>query len=203
MESSDKPKPFSYQLEGWLKGKRNKTLKSLDEVFQDKSFAITFLVLMIFPALPIPTGGLTHFFELIVMLLCLEMIVGLKTPWLPKKWKHMHLGKALTGSVIPTMLRWIRWFERRSTGRGRYILNLPLFPRFIGVVVLGLTLAAFFAPPFSGLDTLPSLGVVVISLAVILDDFLMFLAGLVIGVAGVVLDVALGAAIVESSRRFF
>lgn len=197
------PKPFSDRLEAWLKGTKPKTLAELDKVFQDKSFAITFLVLMAFPALPIPTAGLTHIFELVVMLLCLEMIAGRATPWLPKKWKHMHLGKVLTGSVIPTMLRWIRWFERRSTSRGRYILNLPLFPRFIGLAVLGLTVAAFLAPPFSGLDTLPSLGVVIISLAVILDDFLMFLAGLTVGIIGVVLDVALGAAIVESSRHFF
>ena len=31
----------------------------------------------------------------------------------------------------------------------------------IGALVFGLTLSAFLAPPFSGLDTLPSLGVVV------------------------------------------
>ena len=34
----------------------------------------------------------------------------------------------------------------------------------IGLFVFGLTLSAFLAPPFSGLDTLPSLGVVVIGL---------------------------------------
>lgn len=197
------PKPFSDQLELWLKSKKRKTLAGLDEVFQDKSFAITFLVLMAFPALPIPTGGITHVFELIVMLLCLEMVAGLKTPWLPNKWKHMHLGKVLTGTIIPTMMRWIRWFEKYSNPRGQRLFNLPLVPRLIGLAIFCLTLAAFLAPPFSGLDTLPSLGVVVISLAIILDDFLMLLIGLVLGFVGVVLDVALGAAIVESSRRFF
>jgi hypothetical protein len=196
-------KLFSDQLEAWLKSKQQKTLASLDEVFQDKSFAITFLVLMVFPALPLPTGGITHVFELIVMLLCLEMIAGLKTPWLPNKWKHMHLGKALTGKVIPTMMRWIRWFEKHSNPRGQKILNLPMLPRLIGVVIFGLTLAAFLAPPFSGLDTLPSLGVVIISLAIILEDAAMLLAGTLIGLIGVALAVALGAVIVESSRRFF
>ena len=32
--------------------------------------------------------------------------------------------------------------------------------------MFGLTLSAFLAPPFSGLDTLPSLGVVVIGLII-------------------------------------
>lgn len=201
--TSNRPTEFSDQLEAWLRGKQPKTLAGLDAIFQDKSFAITFLVLMIFPALPIPTGGVTHVFEIIVMLLCLELIAGLKTPWLPKKWKHKHLGKSLTGKVIPEMLKRIRWLEKRSSARGRWVFSLPLFPRVLGAVVFGLTLAAFLAPPFSGLDTLPSLGVALISLAVILDDFLMFLAGLIIGAVGVVLTVVLGAAIVESSRHFF
>lgn len=198
----DTEKKFSDQLEGWLKGKQPKTLDSLDRVFQDKSFAITFLILMIFPALPLPTGGITHVFEIIVMLLCLELIVGIRTPWLPKKWKHMHLGKTLTGKVIPTMMRWIRWLERHSTTRGRWIFRAPLFQQLTGIIIFILTLSAFLAPPFSGLDTLPSLGVVVISLAIILDDALMFLAGMVLGIVGVVLDIVLGAAIVQSSRHF-
>jgi hypothetical protein len=194
---------FSERLETWLKGKQHKTLAGLEEVFQDKSFAIIFLILMIFPALPLPTGGITHVFEIIVMLLCLEMIVGLKSPLLPKNWKHMQFGKTFTGKVIPTILKWIRWLEQRSSVRGSWVLNLPLFSRFLGLIVLGLTLTAFLSPPFSGLDTLPALGVVVISLAVILDDFLMFLAGLIIGLAGMALTIILGAAIVQSSKQFF
>ncbi len=194
---------FSDQLEGWLKGGQAKTLASLDHVFQDKSFAIMFLVLMIFPALPIPTGGVTHVFEIIVMLLSMEMVAGLKAPWLPKKWKHMPLGKALTGRVIPEMQKRIRWLEKRSSARGRWIFSLPLAPRLLGLIIFGLTLGAFLSPPFSGLDTLPSLGVVIISLAIILDDFLMLLAGTIVGALGIVLSVALGAAIVESSKHFF
>lgn len=194
---------FSDQLEKWLKGKSSKTLAGLDEVFQDKSFAITFLVLMVFPALPLPTGGVTHVFEIIVMLLSLQLIIGRQTPWLPAKWKHKELGEVFTGKVIPTTLKWIRWFEKRSASRGSWILDLPAFSRLTGLIVFGLTLAAFLAPPFSGLDTLPSLGVVLISLAVILDDFLMFLVGLIVGLAGAALTITLGTVIVQSSKRFF
>ncbi len=45
---------------------------------------------------------------------------------------------------------------------------------------------AFVAPPFTGLDTLPSLGVVLISLGVLLDDALLALIGLVVGAVGAV-----------------
>src|ERR1700679_3627459 len=101
---------FSNSLEKWLKGKQPKTLANLEKVVEDKSFAVIFLLLMILPATPLPTGGITHVFEVIVCLLCLELMTGRDTPWLPEKWKNMSLGKTLTGKVIPTILKWIRWF---------------------------------------------------------------------------------------------
>jgi hypothetical protein len=200
--SEDNARPFSDQLEAWLKGKRPKTLASLDEVFGDKSFAISFLLLMILPALPLPTGGVTHVFEVIVILLCLELLVGRQTPWLPEKWKHMSLGKTLTGRVIPTILKWIRWLERRSSPRWSRFFTLPLVPRLLGLVVLIFTLGALLAPPFSGLDTLPSLGVVVVALAIILEDVIMLVAGVIIGTVGIGLTVVLGAALAESIKHF-
>jgi hypothetical protein len=48
------------------------------------------------------------------------------------------------------------------------------------------------APPFSGLDTLPALGVVLLSLGVLLEDFLVVIAGVMVGVAGVLLEITLG-----------
>jgi hypothetical protein len=196
------PEAFSNQLEKWLKGKQPKTLASLEKVVEDKSFAVIFLLLMILPATPLPTGGITHIFEVIVCLLCIELMVGRETPWLPKKWKHMSLGKTLTGKVIPTILKWIRWFEQRSSPRGRRVFELPLVPQMLGLLVLVFTLGALLSPPFSGLDTLPSLGVVVISLAIILEDLIMLVAGAVIGSVGVGLTIALGAALFESARHF-
>ena len=54
--------------------------------------------------------------------------------------------------------------------------------------------SAFFAPPFSGLDTLPALGVVIISLGVLLEDFLIVAVGLAIGLGGILVEVLLGKA---------
>jgi hypothetical protein len=56
---------------------------------------------------------------------------------------------------------------------------------------------AFFAPPFTGLDTLPSLGVVLLSLGVLLEDFVVVL-GLVVGATGIVLTVVVGHAAIDS-----
>jgi len=67
---------------------------------------------------------------------------------------------------------------------------------FGALVAVG-SVAAFLAPPFSGLDTLPSLGVVLLSLAVLLEDVVVALAGIAVGGAGIAIEVALGAALVK------
>ena len=59
------------------------------------------------------------------------------------------------------------------------------------------SLAAFLAPPFTGLDTLPSLGVVLLSLAVLMEDVALAIAGVLVAAAGVALEIALGSAIVD------
>ena len=63
---------------------------------------------------------------------------------------------------------------------------------------IALTAAAFLAPPFSGLDTLPALGVVLIALGFLLQDALIVAIGAGIGIAGVVVEVLVGEAAIHS-----
>ena len=60
-----------------------------------------------------------------------------------------------------------------------------------------MSLTAFLAPPFSGLDTLPALGVVVMSLGVLLADFVLVAAGTLIGCLGVAAVIGLGGLVVR------
>jgi hypothetical protein len=188
-------KPFSDQLEAWLSDKTPKTLAGLDKVFAEKSFAITFLLLMSIPALPLPTGGLTHVFEIITMLLALELVIGRSTIWLPKRWKHLKLGKTMQTKALPFILHRVRWFEKISRPRMSDWLHNRVVTSVMGLIIFGLALTAFLAPPFSGLDTLPSLGVVFIALGIILDDIVGVIIGLVIGTGGIALVIGLGSAI--------
>ncbi len=56
-------------------------------------------------------------------------------------------------------------------------------------------IAAALAPPFSGLDTFPALGAVLVALAIILEDVVVLALGLVVGTGGVVLIFTIGAAL--------
>jgi hypothetical protein len=184
-------------LQGWLEGESDKTLGSLIEVFGEKSFAILFVFLLGVPALPLPTGGATHVFEIIAALLALQLIVGRDQIWLPKKWCKLELAGPKQQKFIAGLMKLIRRLERLSRPRLRFLFNNRLSNSVFGVLVIGGTAGAFFAPPFTGLDTLPALGVVLLSLGVLLEDVIVVAVGLIVGVGGVLLEIIGGSAVVH------
>jgi hypothetical protein len=194
---------FSDQLETWLSADGTKTIGDLGRVFSEKSFAVTILFLMFFPALPLPTGGVTHVFEVITVLLAVEMMIGARSIWLPARWQDRALGARTTEKAIPFMMRRIRWLERFSKPRAASLFGRRWFLRILGVVFAGLAIASAVAPPFSGLDTFPALGAVFVALAIILEDVLALAIGLAIGAGGVVLIITIGAALVHVIRGLF
>ena len=175
----------------------------LDELFEEKSFAVTILFLMFLPALPLPTGGITHVFEAITALLGAEMVLGARTIWIPARWRNRELGGTTTRKAIPFMVRRIRWFERFSRPRAAWLFEKRWFLRLLGLVFIALAAAAAFAPPFTGLDTVPAMGAVVVALGVILTDVVVLSIGVVIGAGGVALMLTLGALLVRFVRDLF
>lgn len=184
-------------LQGWLEGESDKTLGSLIDVFGEKSFAILFVFLLGVPALPLPTGGATHVFEIIAALLALQLIVGRDQIWLPKKWCKLELAGPRQQKFIAGLMKLIRRLERLSRPRLRFLFNNRVSNSVFGVLVIGGTAGAFFAPPFTGLDTLPALGVVLLSLGVLLEDVIVVAVGIVVGVGGVLLEIIVGSAVVH------
>ncbi|HUC90316.1 MAG TPA: exopolysaccharide biosynthesis protein [Patescibacteria group bacterium] len=187
--------PFSAQLEKWLKSDKPKTVANLNEVFAEKSLAIIILVLMFLPALPLPTGGISHVFEIIAMLVSLQLVIGLRTIWIPKRWEHMKIRGLGEKKAINFMVRRIKWLEKFSRPRFSYLMRSRAGLAFVGLFLFAYSLAAFLSPPFSGLDTLPSMGVVIMALSLILEDAAILLAGIVTGAGGVALIVGAGAII--------
>ena len=164
---------------------------SLIDLFEEKSFAILFVVLLGVSALPLPTGGATHVFAIIAMLLALELIAGRHQIWLPQRWRKLELAGDKQQRFITALMRMIRRLERLSRPRLRFLFDHRASNIVFGLLVLGGSAGAFFAPPFTGLDTLPSLGVVLLSLGVLLQDFVLVILALVVGAAGIALAIVL------------
>ena len=191
----------SDELEQWLGSDQPKTLGNLTELFGPRSFALVFVVLMALPALPVPTGGATHVLEVVTMLVALQLLVGRRCVWLPARWQRLQLASPSRQKLLNALLWRIRRLERFSRPRATSLFDHRATTSAFGLLVFALTLSAFLAPPFSGLDTLPSLGVVVIGLGVLNRDIVLALAGAVIGAVGVATVLALGNLVVKAAQH--
>jgi hypothetical protein len=193
----------SDELRAWLSGESDKTLGSLVDLFGKKSFAILFVLLLGVPALPLPTGGATHVFEIIAALLALQLILGREKIWLPDRWCKLELAGPKQQRFISGLMRLIGRLERVSRPRLRFVFERRVSNVVFGLLVLGGTAGAFLAPPFTGLDTLPALGVVLLSLGVLLEDIIVVIAGTVVGVGGILVEIIVGSAVVHGIGKLF
>ena len=201
-EAEDRHK-VSSEIEAWLSGEGDKTVGGLIDVFEEKSFAILFVFLLGVPALPLPTGGATHVFEIVAALLALQLVVGRDRIWLPDRWRKLSLAGPKQQRFLNGLMKLIRRLERLSRPRLRFLFDHRFSNSVFGLLALGGTAGAFLAPPFTGLDTLPALGVVLLSLGVLLEDIIVVILGVLIGAAGVLVEIFVGGAVLHQVRKLF
>src|SRR6195952_4561057 len=111
------PLKASDELERWLKGDGEKTLGGLIALFEEKSFALLFVLLLGVSALPLPTGGATHVFDVIAVLLALQLIAGRDESWLPARGLKIELAGTRQQRFLAGLMRWIKRLERIAKPR--------------------------------------------------------------------------------------
>ena len=115
------------------------------------------MLLLGVPALPLPTAGVTHVFELIAARIAAELIAGRHEVWLPQRWRALELVGQRQQRFIAGLMKLIRQLERYLRPRMRFLFRQRFTDILFGVLAIAATAGAFLAPPFSGLDTLAAL----------------------------------------------
>ena len=138
---------LSDELDGWLRSDGDKTLGSLIDLFEERSFAVLFLFLLAPSALPLPTGGVTQVLEAIAMLLALQLIANRDCVWLPRRWEAVDLGGDKQARLLTGLMNIVRRLERVSRPRLRMA-----FDHRISNIVFG-ALVRRAAMPLDNLDT--------------------------------------------------
>jgi hypothetical protein len=193
----------SQLLKDWRDTPGDKTLGGLIDTIGPRSFALLFIILLGLPALPVPTGGVTHVLEVVAMLLALQLIVGRKTVWMPDRWRGTQFEEGNKAKFIDGLINTTTKLERYSKPRLTWLFGYWWSDVLYGIAVLLGTLAAFLAPPFTGLDTVPALGVVILSVGVIMQDIAFVAAGVILIAGGAVLEVTIGDAVYNFVKGLF
>ena len=172
---------LSDRLDAWLRGDGPKTLGSLIALFGEKSFAVLFVILLADRGASAADGG------------CHPRLRGDRDA----------LGARADRGSTPGLVAAALEGEGPGTHRAAALQRTAGEADPLARELLGPSLTAFLAPPFTGLDTLPAMGVVVISLGIFLEDSLIVLAGTLIGALGVFVVIGLGRLIVETVGALF
>ena len=104
------------------------------------------MILLGVPALPIPTGGATHVFEVIAVVLALQLIAGRDEIWLPAKWRAKELAGDKQRKFLDGLMKMIRRLERFSRPRLRFLFHHRLSNIVFGVLVIGGTRGGVLRP---------------------------------------------------------
>lgn len=182
----------SDHLAGWLASDEPTTLGRLAETFGAKTFPVACLILMAPSAVPIPTGGANHVLDVIALVFAAQIALVRRQLWLPTRWRNRVLGHR-TCQVMGFMVRSIRRVENISRTRGAALITSAIGQVVLGVVMISFILGAMFSPPFSGLDTLPSLGAAVLGLGLVLEDLVFVVVGILLGAGGIGISIFIGA----------
>src|SRR4051812_50079749 len=95
---------FSDELEEWLEADGSKTVGDLIDTFDERSFAVGIMLMLFVPALPVPTGGISHILEAGAPFMAAQMGLGRHTVWLPPWIRRRGPGGSMTGQAIPLLV---------------------------------------------------------------------------------------------------
>lgn len=166
------------------------TFENFLETIDERSYGILFAILSLPSAMPLPAPGYSTPFGVMLLVLSLQYVFGRPQPWFPRRVLDMKLkpsGKS-SGRFQRGATKFLRLIERflRPRWTNLYRRSTPRFLFGLGLCLCSISLIL----PVPLTNTLPAMGVLLIGLGLLEEDALAGLSGLVVGIAGLCLTVA-------------
>ncbi len=188
------PRPLSALLTDFqasLGGERV-TLADVLEAFHERGFGVVLFILALPMALPVPVPpGINILLASPLILLTAQQAIGRHTIWLPESLKRRSISASGLRKTLDHAVPWTRrleWLVRPRLG----MITQGMFSHLIGFC--GLLMALAICVPLPLTNTVPSLGIALMALGVVMRDGLAVLAGAAIGLLWIALLVLLGEA---------
>ncbi len=155
----------------------------------DRGYGFLLILLAIPAFIPVLPPGTSGVLGALMTLVALQMLLGLKQPWFPRRWRAKVLSPKVVAALQTRGVALLRKIEKVSHPRGRRLTRNGLILRLSAIIVIGLALVLSSPMPF--MNTLPALGVLLIGVGLANRDSYLLGAGWLVGVV-VALIMALG-----------
>ncbi len=158
------------------------------EAFHERGFGFFLFIFALPMALPLPVPpGINVLLASPLLLLTAQQALGRHTIWMPQAIKKRSLSKDKLDKIIDTSSPWLRRIQSLVFPRLGFITH-GIFSNIIGL--LGFIMALSVCVPIPLTNTVPSLGIALMAIGVLMRDGLAVLAGAIIGSAWVAMLVA-------------
>ena len=172
-------------------GEGKVTARILVEHLGRKGFGPVLLALGVPMVAPLPPGA-AIIFALPLLIVCLQMVVGRKTLWLPDWMADKGIERRKLAPLVAKVIPWVERVERHLKPRLCFLVE-GWGARVLGVTCTVIAVVLVLPVPFANL--VPSLATTAFGLALARRDGLMALAGYGLTVASVLVIVVMVSAV--------
>lgn len=148
------------------------------EAFHERGFGFFLFILGMPTAIPIPAMGLHSVISIPMLLLTLQQAFGCHTIWMPDIIKRQSLKTETVVKMIDHCIPWAQKLEKIAKPRLAFMTR-GCCSHLIGV--LGFIMVVCIAIPLPLTNTVPAIGIILMSAGVLVRDGLAVIIGAVVG----------------------
>lgn len=159
------------------------TLDDLLGALHERGFGFLLLIFSVPMALPVPVPpGINVLLATPLIILTAQQAIGRHTIWMPNWTRKKSIKRDKMNGMIKAILPWMKKVEVLVKPRLEFMTQ-GVFSHLIGI--FGLIMSLCICVPLPMTNTVPSLGIALMAIGVIMRDGLAVLGGAIIGIVWV------------------
>ncbi len=160
------------------------TVEEIMTIFREGGFSLLLIIFASPLALPLPALGIAQIMAVPILILATQLTMGRQSLWMPQKIAKKEMNMQNLCSIIDKAIPWLEKIEYFVKPR-LIFFSSSAGHRVIGLFCLICAISVAVPIPFS--NTVPSMGIVLMSIGLLERDGLVILAGMCVGFIGICL----------------
>lgn len=169
------------------------SVREIIEAFGERAFGFVIILFSLPNCIPAPPG-MNSVFGIPVLLFAVQLALGFKKPWLPRRILDKRFRVATFRKIIDAAEPKLRRVENLLRPRHTALFG-PRGDRLIGTFAVILALCVIV--PLPGTNWVPSIALVILSMAILQEDGLVLGFGILTGIAGIAYTVILTSTLIH------
>jgi len=169
------------------------SVREIIEAFGERAFGFVIILFSLPNCIPAPPG-MNSVFGVPVLLFAVQLALGFKKPWLPRRILDKRFRVATFRKIIDAAEPKLRRVENLLRPRHTVLFG-PRGDRLIGVFAVILAICVIV--PLPGTNWVPSIALVILSMAILQEDGLVLGFGILAGLAGIAYTVILTSTLIH------